>query len=379
MRYLGNKTALLDRISQSAAQIGFTGGTVCDLFAGSAVVGRHFRAAGNRVLANDLMESSYVFQQVFLEIAGVPEFAELREQVDLPPAATPFDRVVRHLEQEVEPVTGLLTRQYSPGAGGERRYFTADNAARLDGMLAAVRSWREAGWLQSTEQALVIAALLNGADRVANISGTYGAYLKKWQTNAEQPLRLIVPEFVAGPVGRAHHQDAFAWLPEVTADLLYLDPPYNHRQYPANYHLMEIIARIPVEADLAAFEGSIYGKTGLVPWQGKRSRLCSGRGSECADAFRELLQSTSIPRLVVSYSEEGIISRAEFDDILAEYAGVATLDRHLSEVPYRRFRSDADGRKSRTGAGRAYRQLPGREKDEVCEWLFHVAKRGFAP
>lgn len=394
MRYLGNKTALLDQISASAARVGFERGTVCDLFAGSAVVGRYFRAAGNRVLANDLMESSYVFQQVFLELAAPPPFEGVRQHVDLP-APAPASRlpkgstcvdawqptlaVVQHLEAQVAPVSGLLTRQYSPGSGGERRYFTGENAARLDGILGEIAAWSRAGWLQRGEEALLLAAVLNGADRVANISGTYGAYLKKWQTNAEQPVRLGLPTVADGPLGAAHHGDAFRWLPEVQADLLYLDPPYNHRQYPANYHLMEVIARIPREPDLAGFEASIYGKTGLVPWQGKRSRLCSGRGTECADAFRELLRSTTIPRLVISYSEEGIIAREEFDDILAEYVGTASLKDHLSEVPYRRFRSDADGRTSTTGSNRAYKQLPGRKKDEVREWLFHVSKKAVSP
>ena len=104
MRYLGNKTRLLPHIDRCARRIGFESGTVCDLFAGTGVVGRHLRAGGNRVLSTDLMHSSFVFQKVFLEVERGPGFVELREQLDLP-APAPLDRV--------RPGTSLSARELS--------------------------------------------------------------------------------------------------------------------------------------------------------------------------------------------------------------------------------------------------------------------------
>ncbi len=160
------------------------------------------------------------------------------------------------------------------------------------------------------------------------------------------------------------------------ADLLYIDPPYNARQFPQNYHLPEVIARLPREDDLVALEASIYGKTGLVPWRDKYSRLCSRRGSTCRDAFREILLRADIPRVVISYNEEGIITKSEFEAMLAEFAERPRLPMAdaFTEISFKRFRSDSDGRLSRTGAGRSYKHLPGRARDEVREWLFHVQK-----
>ena len=392
MRYLGNKRHLLGDIEAAARSLGFTGGTVCDLFAGSARVGRHFRALGSKVVATDLMQSSYVLQQAHLELAGPPSFETLLREIDPPEplgpeaigTALPADpeawlptrRVLAHL-LSLPAIEGLLTRQYSPAGSMDRRYLRPENAGQADAILAALRDWRESGWVESPEFALLLATTIDAVDRVANISGTYGAFLKKWQSNAEQPLRMKLPALVEGPVGEANAADALEWIGGVTADLLYMDPPYNQRQYPANYHLLEVIARIPIEPDLIAFEDSIYGKTGLVPWRDKASVLCSRRGTECRDAFREILRRTTIPRVVVSYSEEGIISRDEFEEMLAEYAGVARsrLGQVLTEIPYRRFRSDADGRLSSIGTSRQYKELPGRGRNEVHEWLFSVSKR----
>ena len=396
MRYLGNKTQLLPHIDRCARRIGFTGGTVCDLFAGTGVVGRHLRAGGNRVLSTDLMYSSFVFQKVFLEVERGPDFAALREQLDLPaPAAldrvragtmltarqlSPALRVIRFLEEELEPEEGILTRQYSPDGRAGRCYFRPEVARRVDAILLTLRRWRQLRWIREVEEMLLVAATIDAADRRANISGTYGAYLKSWQQNTLGQVLLRLPALVTGPKGSANRCDAFRWLGAVEADLLYIDPPYNHRQYPSNYHLLDVMARIVREPDLEAFERSIYGKTGLVPWKEQSSALCAQRGARCRDAFRELLRATSIPRVIISYNEEGIISRVEFEEMLAEYAGLRRSRLHardiLTPVPYPRFRSDADGRVSRTGAGRSYKKLSGRNRDEVHEWLFHVARNG---
>jgi adenine-specific DNA-methyltransferase len=391
VRWLGNKRHLLGEIEAAARSLGFERGTLCDLFAGTARVGRHFRASGSRVLATDTMASSHVAQKVFLELAGPPRFAGLAERIDLPPPADeervlgaapadparwePARRAFAWLES-LPPAEGILVRQYSPEGRAGRRYLTGENAARFDAMLLALRALHEEGALADEEIHLLLATLIDAVDRVANISGTYGAYLKKWQSNALAAPELRLPAVVEGPVGAANRRDAIEWIGGVSADLLYIDPPYNNRQYAANFHLLEVVARIPFEPDLPAFEGSLYGKTGLIPWRESASPFCSRRGTECRDAFAALLAATSIPRVVISYNEEGIIAREEFEDLLAEWAGLprGRLDGALREIPYRRFRSDADGRVSSTGSERSYRELPGRARNEVHEWLFALER-----
>lgn len=389
MRYLGNKRRLLGHIVECAERLGFRSGTVCDLFAGSGVVGRHFRALGNRVIAADLMDCSHVFQKVFLELEGPPQFEGLAARIDLGPprsderipADSPFpgsqwaqaSRVARYLEEIVPPRAGTLTRQFSPAGSAQRLYFRPEAAARLDGWLQALREWSASGWLADGESHFLLAAIIDAADRVANISGTYGAFLKTWQANAYRAVELSFPALVAGPRGQANRVDALEWLPDVEADLLYVDPPYNQRQYPANYHVLELIARLPFAADVDRLEAELYGKTGLMPWQDRASPLCSA--GKCVEAFRRLLQSTRIPRVLISYSEEGLMTREQFAELLGAYSGGAPED-FLTTVSHPRFRSDADGRVSRSGARRQYRQLAGRARDEVHEWLFHARKVG---
>ena len=162
-------------------------------------------------------------------------------------------------------------------------------------------------------------------------------------------------------------------------DTLYLDPPYNHRQYVKNYHVLEVLAELHTVQDLAAYEESIYGKTGLRAFPERLSAFCRrtarrrGQPSPCEEAFRDLVRSARAEHVVVSYSEEGILSREQIGRALAEAAGQRRFDyeRDFVEISYRRFRSDQARSEKRN-----YRVLKGRVRDEVREWLFYVHKSG---
>jgi adenine-specific DNA-methyltransferase len=213
---------------------------------------------------------------------------------------------------------------------------------------------------------------------VANISGTYGAYLKSWQVNTEQTWDLKLPAITARRGGgrcRAFRRDANALVRHLRGEVLYLDPPYNHRQYAANYHVRDVIAEIAAITDqkvLQDYEAQLYGKTGLRPWKQQASAFCQGRGgrfkSPCYHAFRDLVLSARerVAAVVVSYNEEGILSLEEISAVLAEFAGSARgfdEGRDFMEISQR------------------YRVLSGRRRDEVREWLFYaactpVARRG---
>ncbi len=386
MRYLGNKTRLLDSITDAARRIGFEGGTVCDLFAGSGVVSRHFRSLGHRVLSADLMESSHVFQRVFLELEEAPAFRKLdpsslladsyllRETPPLEGDWGPTLAVLAHLEA-LPPAAGLLTTEYSPAGISGRGYFSPEVAGQLDAAIQQLREWRAEALIEELEECLLLAMIIDAADRKANISGTYGAFLKQWQPNSRGAVEYRLPRIENGPRGEAYHGDATDWISSVSAELLYLDPPYNNRQYASNYHLFEVICRLVREPDLEAFRSTIYGKTGLIPWGDKASKLCRKR--ECFESFRKVLSETQIPRLVISYNEEGILKEDDFRRLLSEYAGsqALELDSVLTRIAYPRFRSDRDGREARNGSVRRYTQVEGREPDQVHEWLYHVERR----
>jgi adenine-specific DNA-methyltransferase len=394
VRLIGNKTRLLDAIEGFLAERGIVDGTLLDVFAGTASVGRHFRRRGFKVRTNDLMMSSYVRQRAYITLSKAPDMsgvlaeravrrflASKAGQAALAEIA-PLEgleevrQVLAYLGGCVEPEPGLIAGQYAEGGHAERLYFSADNGARIDAIHAQLVTWRRRGRLDDDGFYVLLTALLEAADRAANISGTYGAFLKKLQRNALEPLRLRVPELdLRGPAGRAYQGDANRLAARLRVDTLYMDPPYNGRQYAKNYHVMEVLAELHTVDDLEAYQEGIYGKTGLRKLEDRLSSYCrknrrSGQPS-AADAFRDLVKRARAEHVVISYSEEGILSREDIGQALADAAGLKRFDfaRDHAEVSHKRFRSDSDG-----AGRRSYRVLQGRRRDEVREWLFYVHK-----
>src|SRR5690606_347821 len=294
--------------------------------------------------------------------------------------ARAYHDALRFLSQ-LEPTEGIIARSYAPSGKAGRRYYTDENARRIDAALHHVRRWCRAGRLERGEHHLLLASLLNAADRVANISGTYGAYLKRWQASSLAPLTLRPIEiFESDLPHQAFRGDANELITRIEGDVLYVDPPYNHRQYPANYHVLEVIAEYPDVADPELYEASLYGKTGLRPYKDQRSSYCVSTWSsrselgDARSAMHHLLTTANVRHIVVSYNEEGILGIDDFAEILAEVSGSTTsrVRADLTRIAYRRFRSDSDREPSAGQNGRRYRQLSGRGRDGIEEWLFYA-------
>lgn len=390
MRYLGNKSKLLETIEEFARERGIDGRRFTDCFAGTAVVGAHFKRRGYAVLSCDLLMASYVSQVAAIEVSESPAFQALlahgpvrkalnRGAVEaalqaLPPE-TPeaLARAIAVLQAGVEDREGLIFRHYAPSGLHARRYFQDRHARKIDGCLHQLRSWFRRGIIERGELCLLLKSVLDASDRVANIAGVYAAYLKGWQHNTRGALALRPPPIIPGPRGQARRASAEQAAAE-PCDVLYIDPPYNSRQYAAYYHVREVIAEHHNIRDLKAYEARLYGKTGMRPYSEEKSAYCSRRRRAdglrvCEGAFQDLIAGARARHIIVSYNEEGIIDRDIICGALARYAGKESFDleRDHKAVRYKRFRSDADGR-----GGRTYKVLEGKHPNQVDEWLFYA-------
>jgi adenine-specific DNA-methyltransferase len=238
----------------------------------------------------------------------------------------------------LDPLPDFVHRHFSPeGSGGRehgRMYFTPENAARIDHIRNRIEEWRRAGRIGDDAFHLLLAALLEAADAVANTTGVYASFVKSWQPNARRRLRLKVPAIHEGNGCRAERKDALELVADLEPfDLLYLDPPYNNRQYPGYYHVPELIAE-------GWFDGEpeLRGKTGLAPDTEKRSDW--SRAGKCEEAFETLVATARWRHLVMSYNDEGIIPEATIERVLREHGRKGTYRRYSRS--YKRYRSDAD-------------------------------------
>jgi adenine-specific DNA-methyltransferase len=350
VRYIGNKTKLLDFIQAGIERRGISG---------SASVGHRLKRLGFRVVASDVMTYGYVFARAYVQASALPPSPGLADEVlavdgrDAPSVAD----VIAYLNG-LDPFPDFIHRHYSPeGTAGRehgRMYFTAENAARIDHIRHRIEEWRCAGRIEDETFHLLLASLLEAADAVANTTGVYASFVKSWQPNARRRLRLRVPVIHGGNGCVAERRDALALVSDLEPfDLLYLDPPYNNRQYPGYYHIPELIAE-----GWFGGEPELRGKTGLTPDGHKRSDW--SRAGRCEDAFEELVASARCRHIVMSYNDEGIIPEPTIERVLKRYGRRETYRRYSRS--YKRYRSDADSEDRRY------------KGDRVREYLYCVSR-----
>ena len=322
MRYIGNKTRLLPFILRTLNKGGIAVGSVHDAFAGTASVSRALKARGWRVHSSDLLVSSYVFQRAYVVAdCADPLLGEMASEL-----------------AALAPRESFISRHFSPAGGSEsegRMYFTPPNAGRIDAAREELESWRKAGKVGEDSYYLLLAAIIEGADRVANTAGVYASYMKRWQPNARRAFGVApeVPIKGAQPA-RAHLMDAIEAAKSIgEVDLLYIDPPYNSRQYVAYYHIPEILARGWTESAPA-----IRGKVGLLAGEEGRSQWSHGRRVQ--KLFSALLSATTATHALVSFNSEGHMP----PEVLLSLLTRASADGNVSHFSqrYRRYRADSD-------------------------------------
>lgn len=322
MRYIGNKTRLLPFILRTLNKGGIPVGSVHDAFAGTASVSRALKARGWRVHSSDLLVSSYVFQRAYVVAdCADPLLGEMASEL-----------------AALAPRESFISRHFSPAGGSEsegRMYFTPANAGRIDAAREELESWRKAGKVGEDSYFLLLAAIIEGADRVANTAGVYASYMKRWQPNARRAFGVApeIPIKGAQPA-RAHLMDAIEAAKSIgEVDLLYIDPPYNSRQYVAYYHIPEILARGWTESAPA-----IRGKVGLLAGEEGRSQWSHGRRVQ--KLFSALLSATTATHALVSFNSEGHLP----PEVLLSLLTKASADGNVSHCSqrYRRYRADSD-------------------------------------
>jgi adenine-specific DNA-methyltransferase len=358
MRYLGNKDSLLPFIDTVLSMHGVTSTpdaamSVCDPFTGTTSVARHLKRQGWRVVSGDIMAYSLAFQHAYIGANEAPPFTGLLDAAALDPdnnLPVPLHRVIAHLNN-LRGVEGFFYRTYSPDGQDGRRYFTSANALRIDAVRQAISSWWRMGWITEPERYLLAATLIEAVSRVANVAGTYAAYLKRWDPRAHKPMMLSAPQIVHSAHDHSINMaDAGELAGREEYDLLYIDPPYNTRQYCTNYHILETLAM--------GDEPEVKGVAGLRAEDGKRSPYC--RAGEAEQALEDLVRRARARHILMSYSSEGLIPHERVVEILTQRGNV-----EIYACEYRRFRSDSDG------DNRRYKQ-----RDTVQEMLYWVEDTG---
>ena len=354
--YIGNKRALLGQIGLAVEQVKRRLGkerlAAWDAFSGSGVVSRYLKGHSERLVSSDLEDYAAVIARCYLRNKSAVDWpaleslvAELNARVDEKASAGEGG--------------GFIAELYSPRdesniRPGERVFYTPDNARRLDNYRQLIAD------CPADFQDLLLGPLLSAASVHSNTAGIFKGFYKDRRTGIGQyggtgadalsrikgQIRLELP-VLSNFEGeyQVEQGDANKIARGVkNLDLAYIDPPYNQHPYGSNYFMLNLLVNYRRPEAVSPVSG--------IPTDWRRSGY--NVRPQSAELLRELLRTINAPFLLVSFNNEGFISREAMEAMLREIGAVNTI-----AIPYNTFRGSRNLRNRPT---------------YVTECLFLVAK-----
>jgi len=313
MHYLGSKKKLIPFIQDTVRNVVGTDLsqiTLCDMFAGTGIVGRRFKTSVEEVISNDLEFYAYVLNRNYIGnhevISGCQQYIDDLNQLPL--------------VQD-----GFIFKNYCRGGGTDRQFFSDHNGKKIDTLRQGIESLKQISSIDDDLYYFLLASLIESADKVANVTAHFTAYLKSLDQKAQKPLVLEPAPFeVNDNTHRVFNENANTLIKQITGDILYLDPPYGNRQYGGDYHLLNTIA---------IYDNFVpSGKTGRRDYQ--RSTWASRRTVE--KELDDLLAHAQFKYIFLSYNNEGTMSPKTIESIMSKYGRYDFVS-----TEYKRFKSSS--------------------------------------
>jgi adenine-specific DNA-methyltransferase len=328
MRYIGSKNKLKEFIIDIIKEVcgGLDNKVIADLFSGTTIVAQEMKKWNSNIITNDYMNSSFVFQNAFIVTNHIPKFSMLEKVIDTPN----YIKVLEYLNN-IDGIDDFIYNNYTiEGTQGKefvRNYFSAKNARKIDSIRNQLNNWKINKLITEEEFYFLLASLLKSVAKVSNTSGTYGAFLKVDDNRKFNDLFLEELDLIkSGNRHTAYNEDIFNLIKNVSGDILYLDPPYNNRQYPAYYHILETIALWD--------NPNIYGLTGRRPYEKMKSPFCFK--NLAFNAFEKVICQAKFDHIFISYSTDGIVESSDMINLLSKYGDVEIYDK-----THRRYKSNS--------------------------------------
>lgn len=329
MRYLGSKIKLLNNINNVLLKYNITGETFADLFSGTGCVGDFFKT-NFKIIANDLLYSSYIISKAKLLNKKTPEFYKFYSLYNTnifewlnSQTFTPDERY-------------FIYNNYSPI--GNRMFFTQENAIKIDGMRLKIEELYTQEVLEENEYFFLLASLLESITKVSNTSGTYEAFFKFWESRALIPFSISPLEFFNTEedifLNEIYNKNTNELIREISGDIAYIDTPYTVTQYISAYHLLETVAKYDFP--------DIKGVGGKRNREGKNS-LYSKKTTVKAE-FEDLFRQLNFKHIIISYSTQGLLEIEELINLAKIFAKNNKV--YVEEFDYKEYKNHRPSNKS---------------------------------
>ncbi len=268
-RYLGNKYKLLPFITRVVESEGLVFDSIADIFAGTGAVSSAFME--KEIITNDLMYSNYI-----------ANFAWFGAETYDP--QTIIEAIVAYNALE-DCGENYMTDNFAD------TYFSRDDCSKIGFIREDIERKFKNQEINSRERAILITSLLYAMDKIAKTCGHYDAYRKGAVFDSALELAVPLAEVKNNPHNRCYNEDANQLVKRITADLVYIDPPYNSRQYCDTYHLLENVARWE--------KPEVFGVAKKMDRSALKSKYCT---SDAPAAFEDLVSNIRAKYILLSYN-----------------------------------------------------------------------------
>ena len=274
-RYIGSKARMLNFIADTIKKEKIEFSSFLDLFGGTGIVGDFFNNQKTKIYVNDLLKSNYLS---YLAWFG-------SEKIDK-----------KKIESYIEKYNSLssLDENYF-SINFSDTYFSRDNCKMIGFIREDIEENYLSNKLNTRERAILITSLLYAMDKIANTVGHYDAYRKNG--NLDKKLELCMLDLKSNTNNKNNkifNEDANELVKNIKADVVYIDPPYNSRQYSDAYHLLENVAMWE--------KNEVRGVAKKMDSNGIKSKYCS---VSAPLAFKDLIENINAKYIIVSYNNMG--------------------------------------------------------------------------
>ena len=268
-RYLGNKYKLLPFIKKVVDSECTDIEIVVDIFSGTGAVASAFQ--DKQLVTNDIMYSNYISN-----FAWFSPRKYSRKKIE---------KIIDEYNTMVINEENYMTMNFS------NTYFSHDDCSKIGFIREDIKTKYANKEINERERALLITSLLYAMDKIAKTCGHYDAYRKG--VEFDMHLELLLPEASTtnNKKNKCYNMDSNALAKKIVADLVYIDPPYNSRQYCDAYHLLENVARWE--------KPEVFGVAKKMDRTALKSKYCT---RSAAEAFEDLIKQLNCKYIVLSYN-----------------------------------------------------------------------------
>ncbi len=274
-RYIGSKYRMLGKIQEVLEKEKIKYTSFLDLFGGTGIVGDFFNDENTKIYVNDLLKSNYLS---YLAWFG-------NEKID--------KKKIKDYIEKYNSLVDLDDNYFS--INFSNTYFSKENCKKIGFIRENIENEYIANNINNRERAILITSLLYAMDKIANTVGHYDAYRKNG--NLDRNLELCMLKLKSNKNNKNNkvfNEDSNELVKSISADVVYIDPPYNSRQYSDAYHLLENVAMWE--------KNEVFGVAKKMERNGIKSKYCS---VSAPLAFKDLIENINAKYIIVSYNNMG--------------------------------------------------------------------------